>query len=85
MLLHRVGVLKMPTRRKNIPNNPKNNKIDSLEKVQIDQAQTQLLQAQIIEQHEERFEKGNERFKGLEDTVGKISVDVGILLDRTER
>ena len=75
VILQRVGIIKLPlTRSKN--SNPGNSKVDTLEKVQI-------LMAQTVEQHTKRLDNGNVRFKGLEDTIGVIDKNVGILLDRT--
>lgn len=76
IVLQRFGIIKLPTKR-NSPGNPGNDKITSLKEVQV-------LQAQILEQYEKRFEKGDERFEKLETTIDKINVNVGILLDRTK-
>jgi len=74
LTLQRFGVIKMPISR----NSVKNGRIDTLEK-------GLLLQVQIVEQHERKFEKGEKKFEKLEIVIGKINTNVGILLDRTER
>lgn len=73
--LQRIGIIKIPTTRKQ--NNPGNDKIAGLEKVQV-------VQAEILKRHDKQFERGNERFDGLEEDIGNINTNVGILLDRTK-
>ena len=78
IVLQRVGIIKLPTTRNSKQGNPGNDKIVSLKEVQ-------LVQAEILRQHAEKFDKGDKRFDKLEVTIGKINTNVGILLDRTKK
>ena len=79
IVLQRVGILKIPTTRKQ--NNPKNDKDD--EKI-VGLEKVQGIQAEILARHDKQFERGNKRFDGLETDIGTINTNVGILLDRTK-
>ncbi len=73
IVLQRFGILKLPTKR----NSSGNDKITGLEKVQE-------VQAEILKRHDKQFERGNKRFDSLEEDIGTINTNVGILLDRTK-
>ena len=75
--LQRIGIIKVPITRNSKQNDTGNDKITSLEKIQ-------LVQAEILERHDKQFERGNKRFDGLETDIGTINTNVGILLDRTK-
>lgn len=75
LILHRVGIFKIPSFRNK--NNPIKDEIIELREIQ-------LLQKQIIEQHKKRFDKGDKKFERIEFIINEISINVGILLDRTK-
>ena len=80
VILQRIGILKIPTTKKDKPDNPKGDeseKITVLEKVQG-------IQAEILKRHDEQFARGNKRFDGLEEDIGNININVGVLLERTK-
>ena len=79
VILQRIGILKIPTTRKqNNPKSDESEKITVLEKVQG-------IQAEILDRHDKQFERGNKRFDSLEEDIGSINTNVGILLDRTDK
>ena len=73
IVLQRFGILKLPTKR----NNSGSDKVAGLEKVQV-------VQAEILKRHDEQFKRGNKRFDSLEEDIGTINTNVGVLLDRTK-
>jgi len=73
--LHKLGMLNLS---KKVPNNGAGKEIKTLSDLQI-------VQGQILAEHEKRHDKHDDNINEITKTFGSINTKIGILLDRSDR